>query len=77
MILGKKLLPLRFPYHIRLCITVFCAFRLSNFGCEHELPSLQDHWLKLSTFFRRVYHSILDGEKPPNEYESHVTIVQE
>ncbi|XP_065210983.1 transcription factor mef2A-like isoform X3 [Planococcus citri] len=45
--------------------------------CEEKLHLLQDHWLKLSTFFRKVYHTILDGEKPPDEYDCHMDIVNE
>lgn len=45
--------------------------------CEEKLNLLQDHWLKLSTFFRKVYHTILDGEKPPDEYKCHMDIVKE
>lgn len=62
--------------HLSLSKIILKIYRTS-LEIEEKLNYLQDHWLKFSSFFRKVYHTTLDGEKPPDGYECHMDIVKE
>ena len=51
------------------------VFRVSNNGCEEESNPLQDRWIEFNTFLKKFYRTILDGKKPPDEFD--INIVKE